>query len=745
MDDKTAMQRASKIWVRDVVAAAALGVAITAVAAIGHAPRSAAISPAANTSLSLGTQYLAELRTRFHRPFGESRSPAALRADALQALYLARVESGVGSPFYAVEAALRDPWLPDSIRVKLANAMLASALTIAPTAVGEYALSPHDAALVDSVVRSYSEPRQGEEVVRIAFELAAASGAVSRSEAAAAADVAAIARDAVYARRDVARLVTAAYNGGLAPHELLPLWREERRFDVERPIVYPIDWASSRELVASASWLFNTLDARAGRVADTTEDSTPHSVLVGDFAVRHNARQVSRDRNAPPSPAIAQITPPLSATHFTPSATNEEELAAVWLSLTSLQPNERASWARAIAASAVRLRTNAQQRVWFAGDHAPKATEVLQRHGLSAITFASSIRPSWRDYALLSLDRALVDARRVLPDLDLRGLRIHVGMKAEWPARAMALHDPESRTIYFPLGTAPGVLAHELGHDLDWQVARTVFGEQGIYATDGTARRASPILAAPVERLTSASALSALAPTRHTLNARPTEILARHVDWIMAAALANMGRSNGFLSTVQDVGDALGNTSPPEHAQIDAAVSVLASATKVPHRTVVSVHRGAARDPLVRDVVARALSVNLRMPWHRWAVSAVDGLGNAAATFRLAADPRFARSCVAASARAAGEPDWIGEVNSIVAEARTRDVIRRIQQFPPRRPLARDPAVRGGLATGPVDPALRARATALLRREIEWQLATDMSAPLVLATQAGGSVRCDSR
>jgi hypothetical protein len=745
MDDKTAMQRASKIWVRDVVAAAALGVAIAAVAAIGRAPRSAAVSPAANASLSLGTQYLAELRSRFQRPFGESRSTTTLRADGLQALYLARVESGVGSPFYAIEAVLRDPWLPDSIRVKLASAMLASVLTIAPTAVGEYALNRRDAALVDSVVRSYSEPRRGEEVVRIAFELAAASGSVSRSDAAAAADVAAIARDAVYARRDVARLVTAAHNGGLAPHELLPLWREERRFDVERPIVYPIDWASSRELVESASWLFNMLDARAGNVADTTEDSTPPSVLVADFAVRHNARQVARDRNAPPSPAIAQITPPLSTTHLTPSATNEEELAAVWLGLTSLQPNERTSWARVVAASAVRLRTNAQQRVWFAGDHAPKAAEVQQRHGLSAITFASSIRPTWREYALLSLDRALVDARRVLPDLDLRGLRIHVGLKAEWPARAMALHDPESRTIYFPLGTAPGVLAHELGHDLDWQVARTVFGEQGIYATDGTARRASPILAAPVERLTSASALSALAPTRHTLSARPTEILARHVDWIMAAALANMGRSNGFLSTVQDVGDALGNTSTPEHAQIDAAVSVLASATKVPHRTVVSVHRGAARDPLVRDVVARALSVNLRMPWHRWAISAVDVLGNASATFRLAADPRFARSCVAASARAAGEPDWIGEVNSIVAEARTRDVIRRLQQFPPRRPLARDPEGRGGLATGPVDPAIRAGATAMLRREIEWQLAADMSAPLVQATQAGGSVRCESR
>ncbi len=737
----TAMQRAGKVWVRDVVAAAALGVAITAVAIIGHAPQSTVVNTTANASLTLGTQYLAELRTRFHRPFGESRSTTALRADALQALYLARVESGVGSPFHAVEAALRDPWLPDSIRANLAGAMLASVMTIAPTAVAEYALDKFDAALVDSVVGSYSEPRRGEEVVRIAFELAAASGAVSRSEAAAAADVAAISRDAVYARRDVARLVAAAHKGGLAPLELLPLWREERRFDVERPIVYPVDWAASRELVASAAWVFELLDARAGEAEGANVDSAPPRVLVADFAVRHSARQVARDRNAPPSPAIAQMAPTLSPAHLTAAATNEEELAAVWFSLSSLQRNERRSWARAVAAAGVRLRTNAQERVWFAGDHTPKASEVLQRHGLSAITFASSIRPSWREYALLSLDRALVDARRVLPDLDLRGLRIHVGMKAEWPARAMALHDPESRTIYFPLGTAPGVLAHELGHDLDWQVARTVFGEQGIYATDGTARRASPILAAPVERLTSASALSGLAPTRHTLNARPTEILARHVDWIMAAALANMGRSNGFLSTVQDAGDALGNTSAPEHAQIDAAVSVLASATKVPHRTVVSVHRGAGgaggaggRDPLVRHVVDRALTVSLRLPWHRWATSAVDVLRNASATFRQAADPRFARSCIAASARAAGEPDWLADVHALVADARTRDVVRRLPQFPPRRPLARDPAGRGGLAAGPVDPALRARATAALRREIEWQLATAMSSPLVQAS-----------
>jgi hypothetical protein len=160
---------------------------------------------------------------------------------------------------------------------------------------------------------------------------------------------------------------------------------------------------------------------------------------------------------------------------------------------------------------------------------------------------------------------------------------------------------------------------------------------------------------------------------------------------------------------------------------------------------VISVHRGAGRDPLVRDVVARALTVNLRLPWHRWAMSTIDVLDNASATFRQSADPRVARSCVAASARAAGEPDWIGDVLALVADARARDVVRRLQQFPPRRPLARDPAGRGGLATGPVDPALREHATAVLRREIEWQLAAALTSPLVQASQAGGLLSCESR
>lgn len=739
------MRRTSTLWMRDVVAAAALGAAIAAVVAIARAPYTGLGGGASSASLVQGAQYLAELRARSQKPSG-SLAPDALRIEALQATYLVRIETGLGSPFRAIEAALRDPWLPDSVRPALASAMLASALAVVPTAAGAFATDAFHAALVDSIVRAHPEPRRGEEIVRVAFDLAAASGAISQADASTAAELAAVARDAVHTRRDIARLVAAAHKEGLAAIDLVPMWRQERRFDVERPIVYSIAWAATRELVWNAARVFELLDARANVQPEPAATDVPgqHALTVS-YTVRNSALQVARARNAPPVPAVvhAMAALPSGRTLF---AATEEELAAAWLNAKYLAPLERRVSARAMLAAAVRLRTTAQDPVWFAGDDGPRVSDLHERYGLRAVTFASGLRPAWREYALHSIDHALTDARRVLPDLDLRGLRVHVGLKAEWPTRAMALHDPETRTIYFPLGTAPGVLAHELGHDLDWQVARSVFGEQGIYATDGTARRASEILAAPVERLTGALAGGgARAATRQTHSTRPTEVLARHVDWIMAAALAAMGRSNGFLSTVQEGGDALGNTSTPNVGQIDAAVSVLSSATRVPDRTVQQVHARTSATPLVREVLHSALATTLRMPWNRRAVSPFEAVSAAPTTFRQAADPRLARRCVAAFARAAGEPDWVGDVHALAADARSRDVIRRLQQGSMRRPLARDGALaRVGLNAGPVDPLLRAQSVALLRREIEWQLAAAMVTPLAQASQAGG-LRCDSR
>jgi hypothetical protein len=735
------MKRASKTWLRDVIAAAALGAALAAGAWVLHAPR-ASSGAAANESVVRGSEYLTNLRLRLQQP-NTLRSGQLRRADALQAVYLARIESGLGSPFRAIEAALRDPWIPDSIRPLFASAMLAQTLNHGPPAVGRYSLDSAHVAIVDSVVRSHSEPRRGEEIVRVAFDLAATSGAVSKSEAAAATELAAISRDAAYARRDVARLVATAHKNGVSPLDLLPIWRAERRFDVEKPIVYQLGWASSRSLVANAARLFEVLDAQGpAERSDTAADVPRREAVLFDPAVRQGARAVAQDRVAPPSPAIVQATSLLPAGRLQ-APTNEEELGALWLSIAALTPGDQRTVARAIGSAAVRLRTSAQDPVWFPSDPAPRVIELQERHGLQAITFPTGLRPAWRDYALIAIDRALTDTRRVFPDLDLRGLRIHVGVKADWPARAMALHDPESRTIYFPLGSAPGVLAHEIGHDLDWQVARSVFGERGIYATDGTARRASPILAAPVERLTGVSASASgggKSALRYSSNTRPTEVLARHVDWLVAAALATMGRSNGFLTTVQEGGDALGNTTAPQPAHVDAAVSVVTTATRVPVSTVAQVHADADGPPLVRDVVARALATTIRMPWgssaggSRRAAAIFDAIGAVPAMFRQSTDPRLARRCMAAAARAAGEPDWVDDVYGLVADARARDVMRRLQQAPPNARRQAASPLRALLAAGPVEPELRSRSAAELRREIEWQLVGAMVLPLAQAS-----------
>jgi hypothetical protein len=718
------------------MAVAALGAALAALVVIVRLPQ--ADNPANDESLTRGITYIQQLRARLVAT--SDRPATTLKTDGLQALYLARIETGLGSPFRTIEAALRDPLLPDSTREEFASGLLAVALAQRTTPIGRIVIDPFHAAVVDSVIRSHPEPRRGEETIRVGYELGVAAGAVTAAEASIATELAAVARDAAYVRRDIVKLLAAAQRKKLRPIDLLPMWRAERLFEAEQPIVTAIPWASSKELVAHGARLLDVLDAKP-RDSAAVSSSNAASRPAIDASVRQVARLLAKERNAPPLPTIVQATAALGS-RASAAASNEEELAAVWLGVPRMSASDQRAWARAILGAAVKLRVTAQDPVWFAGDRAPRVIELQESHGLRSITFAAGMKQAWKDYALVSIDRALTDARRVFPDLDLRGLRIHVGVKADWPARAMALHDPETRTIYFPLGSAPGVLAHELGHDLDWQVARSVFGKTGIYATDGTARRASNILAAPVEKLTGASALHRTSASRNATSSRPTEVLARHVDWITAAALASMGRSNGFLSTVQEGGDALGNVTAPEPAHVDAALSVVAATTRVPAKTVAQLQSGANDQPLVREVVARALSANLRMPWTRRPADAFDVLGTFPSALRQAAEPRLARRCVAAAARAAGEPDWVDDVHELVADARARDIIRRLETAsPPRRSPMSLSSLRSGLAAGPVDPETRKRSAAQLRREIEWQLANAMVRPLDQAA-ASATANC---
>jgi hypothetical protein len=191
---------------------------------------------------------------------------------------------------------------------------------------------------------------------------------------------------------------------------------------------------------------------------------------------------------------------------------------------------------------------------------------------------------------------------------------------------------------------------------------------------------------------------------------------------------------------VQEGGDALGNVTAPEPAHVDAALSVVAATTRVPATTVAQLQSGANGQPLVREVVARALSASVRMPWTRRQTDVFDVLGTFPSALRQAAEPRLARRCVAAAARAAGEPDWVDDVHALAADARARDIIRRLETAsPPRRSPMSLASLRAGLAAGPVDPETRERSAAQLRREIEWQLASAMVRPLVQAAASAAA------
>ncbi|MGQ0539089.1 MAG: hypothetical protein ACT4R6_09105 [Gemmatimonadaceae bacterium] len=704
------MKRSLRRGAIGAVAAVSLG---TAAAGLIAAAREEAAARTAHAAIAEGERYLAVLAARLARP-----RDATLREDALQAAYIARVETGIGSPFRVVEAALRDPWIADSLRRRLASGLLARIADSSVRDVARVSVGPARAQVIDSVVRAYDEPRKGEEVVRVAFELAAASLALPPNIASAAWDVAALSRDAVYARRDVERLLGTAERSGLDAVDLVPVWRAARLFEAERPIVHSIPWAASAQLLRDARALFGLVDTlREGAGPETT------SGWAMDGAVARTAAEVAARRDIPPAPAIVQVVaalPPAAALGGAGSIATDEALAAAWLRARRLQPWQREAWARATLAAAVKLRPSAQERTWFPGDEAPRPNELTERYGVRAVTFAAGLRPAWRDYALRVLDGALADARRVLPQLDLTGLRIHVGTKAVWPARAMALHDPRTRTLYFPLSSGPGVLAHELGHDLDWQAARVVLGSQGVYATDGVARRPSGVLAGPVERLTAASARRDPAGTA-VAAPRPTEAFARHVDWVLAAALATMARSNGILSTVQESGDALGNARPPEAATVEATVHVLSAATMLPDSTVRRVHGDmeAAAAPQVRSVIARATAVPLRLTLP--SSGARDALVWARHALREGVAPQAFLRCAAG-----GGAGWTAAANALVAEARARAIARRAGQGrrwsagPPRR------ASRLALA-GPVEPAVHARAIRTITRELEWELAHAMT------------------
>jgi hypothetical protein len=540
-------------------------------------------------------------------------NPAAVTADGALALgYLERLRLGLGSPFRLVDQARQDPRLLPATRHTVAWALLGHTLAgdsyeIEPSVLeggaADGAVAGRGAPfgawhlrLIDRAITTAADPRAGELAVRLGYALGRGERSVSGAVAVTSAQAAALLRDRELARRDAVRLLDAARDSQVDPLLLVAAWRAERRVEVERPALAEAPGAAleaqalergeriAEELrrfddvarlaraardtgtvdAASAAWIDSSFAplvvhaegasrrggwlpaAAAARLADlaAVRGAPPMSAVV--MAVRQQRGRIVPARDSlPPASALAR-------TRFESRALNEETLAAEASLLTAAGGAGRATDV-AVLAAAVALRAYAQEPVWFPGFPAPTVAEAKERYELAALSFDRSVPVAWRPYYLRMLASSIEDLRRVFPSLTLRGAGIHFG-ESVLRDTALALHDPGTRTIFLPVATGSGTIAHEIAHDLDWQAARRHRRLRGDYLTDRAVRDGRGRLAAAISGLTTnALAVPAAANNfRPGPTHRPTEVFARSVDWFVAAALAREGRANGYLSTVQD-------------------------------------------------------------------------------------------------------------------------------------------------------------------------------------------------
>lgn len=509
-------------------------------------------------------------------------TPASVAPSTAIALgYLERHRLGLGSPFRLIDYALRDPRLDDSTRRAVAWALLARTIDGDGSTVDAAALDSLDVppplgtpasgsahlALVEKAVSDAHDPRAGELAVRLAYAFAAAEHRVRASAPLTAASAAALIRDRELAREDARDLLREAWVRGEDPLSLLVNWRVARHFRVEQPAMGTLPHESELEAMELAPHLAERIAqlGNDGPSGEADAASGANSSLLGAAAWR--LAQVAHATDAPPqTPIVVSLASNrgqiLGTSHlsraerrararFVERTTNEEELAAEHALVQSVAPGE--SVARTTLVAAVALRSYAQETPWVQGDGGPTPRELLDRYGIASVTFDKGTREAWKPYYLTMLATALRDLERVVPSLDLTGLHVRFG-ESPMHDLALALHDPRQRTIYLPLATGAGTIAHEIAHDIDWQAARTRYAVRGDYATDLALRdKRRSRLAASMRGLRAASDIAAedgLAGSARS--ARPTEVFARGFDWFVAVSLAHEGRTNGYLSSVQD-------------------------------------------------------------------------------------------------------------------------------------------------------------------------------------------------
>lgn len=508
--------------------------------------------------------------------------------------YAERLRLGLGSPFRLVETALRDPRLTEPARREIAWGLLALMLSgeaydIDPVTLDRAGLAGlpswpglgrHHLTLIESAISESRDPRAGEQAVRLAYQLAAMEGSLPVQAPLYATRAAALIRDRELARADVARLLRSAEVVHGDPLSAISHWRSERWLRVERPALLVLSEEAEREALELAPKLAQTLRMLRPRLGDVTAQRSETPDVNPSYLTHATARrlaEIADSTNLPPQTPIAIASRTYRIELFEQpwlteaermrreafaGAVNEEQFVAAYAQLERLSPVDAAPSLAAVWA-AVALRPSAQEPVWFPGFGGPTARELEERYGFAAVRFADDVPAEWRPYFRTQLERAVQDMQRVLPALDLRGLTVRFSEVGR--GGTLAMHDPRSRELILPPGSSAGTVAHEIAHDLDWQVAVRRYRVRGDYASDRASRRGTDRLAARVRDLNPTAALDVAHDRANAHARRPAENFARAVDWFVAASLASEGRTNGYLSSVQDhVLTGYGTVRPPD-------------------------------------------------------------------------------------------------------------------------------------------------------------------------------------
>jgi hypothetical protein len=537
------------------------------------------LSATAVTQLARATDYFDSTITlaRASRPTGP-------RGDVLTIGlgYLERLRVGTASPFRLVDEALHDPRGDSASDSRVAWALLGrlrrgDAYVIDSKVLegmGPWSPDGHGAtgaahvAVIEHAIADASDPRAGELAVRLAYMIEASKGTIAASAPDVANEVAALVRDRALSTEDLADLLsTAGVRGGNVMSTLLDR-RASRAFRVEQPAMAPLSSSLRTEAMNAVPAIVAALDTLERVTPDDSARATA-PVLGARFAERLAALGAQR-------PTIGQIVVTLRGNpRATISATNEETLIAQSVLWSNADTSGRAN-ALAVLAGAVALRPYNQSTPWFAGNGGPEFSDLAAEFGLNSVTFARSVPTAWRPYYLRELRDGLRDMQEIFPALSVVGLNVAFGTSGLRDS-ALAMHDPSSRTLQLTINTSSGTVAHELAHDLDWQTSRRMFARTGGYSTDRAIREQHGTLASSVRGLAESRSTRPVpgSGSSVTISDRPAELFARGMDWFATSSLAMLGRSNGFLSAVQDA------SLPGYAAGLPAAVGTAGTASLI--------------------------------------------------------------------------------------------------------------------------------------------------------------------